>query len=93
MLSTINFSRKDGCYYSDPVKAEGSNIVFRVEFSQPGKIMLERSITGEKFVPERLLNPEDEMLIIERGVYGITPGQFLRLSILGGTPLSIQVLQ
>lgn len=90
---TIGFNKQDKVYYSDPIQATGNNIVFRVEFATPGKIMLERSITGEKFVPECILNPDCSGLVVEKGVSGLVSGQHLRLCIVTGEPIAIHVLQ
>ncbi len=92
-MVAIVFNKQGEQYYSDPVQATGSNIVFRVEFSTPGKIMLERSITGDNFIPECLLNPNTDGLIVEKGITGVVPGQYLRLCIIGSEPTNIYVLQ
>lgn len=89
----IEFNQQGEQYYSDPVQVTGNNIVFRVEFATPGKILLERSITNEKFVPECILNPDGHELIVEKGVSGLVSGQYLRLCIVSGEPIAIHVLQ
>lgn len=94
MATTVNFSKQGQYLCSDPIEVTGNNLVIRVEFATPGVIVLERSITGNKYIYEATFNPSYmKSEVVEKGISGIVPGQFLRLRFEASEPSLITVLQ
>lgn len=51
----ISYRKTEKGYESDPITANGNQLVIRIEYTAPGKTYLMRSITGEDFVQETLI--------------------------------------
>ncbi|MGM9760229.1 MAG: hypothetical protein ACI30I_08990 [Parabacteroides sp.] len=93
-MQQISYKKTETGWQSDPVTAESSTLVIRVEFETAGASVLERSITGEGFVPENVFSTSDSRhKTVERNVSGCVAGQQLRLTFFGSKPEKIYVLQ
>ena len=93
-MQQLNFVRIGSDFTSDSFQAESGTVVVRVEMKTPGAIVLERSITGEKFIPDGIISQTDSRSkIIEKNVIGCVPGQYLRLGFIDCEPEKIYVLQ
>ena len=95
-LTSVDFQKDGNDYVSNTVTANADQLVFRIKVDKPGSIILERSITGDDFIPDIGFASQqipNDTLIIERTVIGLTVGQQIRFRLQECTPESIQVLQ
>lgn len=92
---TVDFSANGSRYYSVPIEVTGTSLVVNIKLETAGGIVLERSITGDKFVYADTLQASFYTgLSLEKGISGCVPGQFLRLRFEGGAkPKTITILQ
>lgn len=80
--------------YSAIVTATGNNIAFQIEVTNIGTIVLERSITGKRWVVDREIS---EMFVssnvAEFNVVGTVVGQQLRVAYSNCKEVSFETLQ
>ena len=80
--------------YSAVVTATGGNIAFQIEVSNIGTIVLERSISGTKWVTDREISGMFVFSnVAEFNVVGTVVGQKLRVSYDNCTEVSFETLQ
>lgn len=90
----ISYRKTEKGYESDPITANGNQLVIRIEYTAPGKTYLMRSITGEDFVQETLIaRYQSKGKTIETNVSGIVSGQILKIAFVESVPYKIHVLQ
>lgn len=90
----ISYRETEKGYESDPITANGNQLVIRIEYTAPGRTYLMRSITGEDFVQETLIaRYQSKEKTIETNVSGIVSGQILKIAFVGSVPYKIYVLQ
>lgn len=90
----ISYRKTEKGYESDPITANGNQLVIRIEYTAPGRTYLMRSITGEDFVQEALIERyQSKEKTIETNVSGIVSGQILKIAFVESVPYKIYVLQ
>lgn len=90
----VSYRQTEKGYESDPITANGNQLVIRIEYTAPGRTYLMRSITGEDFVQEALIARfQSKEKTIETNVSGIVSGQILKIAFEDSVPHKIYVLQ
>lgn len=90
----ISYRKTEKGYESDPITANGNQLVIRIEYTAPGRTYLMRSITGEGFVQEALIaRYQSKEKMIETNVSGVVSGQILKIAFVESVPYKIYVLQ
>lgn len=90
----ISYRKTEKGYESDPITANGNQLVIRIEYTAPGRTYLMRSITGEDFVQETsIARYQSKEKTIETNVSGIVSGQILKIAFVESVPYKIYVLQ
>lgn len=91
----IAFSEtNNGKITSDPIIAENELVTIHLSMEKPGRVELQRSITGNEWTPVKTINFTSQQLKIWEGtISGCIPGQQLRLFFAESKPLQITVLQ
>lgn len=90
----VSYRKTEKGYESDPITANGNQLVIRIEYTAPGRTYLMRSITGEDFVQEALIERyQSKEKTIETNVSGVVSGQILKIEFVESVPYKIYVLQ
>ena len=93
-MQQISFSKAGSSFASEPIQVDSNTLVLRVEYKKPGAVVIERSITGENFVPDSVFSDTGSTSkAVEKTIYGCVAGQQLRLAFVGSEPEKIYVLQ
>lgn len=90
----VSYRKTEKGYESDPITANGDKLVIRIEYTAPGRTYLMRSITGENFVQEALIERyQSKEKTIETNVSGVVSGQILKIVFVESVPHKIYALQ